>query len=61
MARRAGSFDERGGGVGERDDLAGQPERLDVLGELGPAFEAMLAGYDELRIREVEGRDADGS
>ena len=60
VARRAGSFDERDGGVGEKDDLTGQPECLDVLGELRPALKAVLAGYYELCICEGEGRGPDG-
>src|SRR4029077_5649651 len=61
VTRHAGSFDERGRGVRERSDLAGQPEHFDVLGEPRPAFEAVLAGYNKLGIGEVERRAADSA
>jgi len=60
VPRRACGFDECRGGVIERGDFAAQPERLDVLGKLRPAFETVLAGDDELRIGELKGRQADG-
>jgi hypothetical protein len=60
VPRRAGGFDECRDGVIERGDFAAQPERLDVPGEFRPAFETVLAGDDELRIRQLKGRDSDG-
>ena len=58
IARRRGGLDECGGRVGKRGGLAGQAKRLGVLGEFRPACKAVLAGYDELRIGELEGRGA---
>ena len=60
LTRHASSFDECTGGIGEQADLTLQPNDLDVAGELRPAFEAVLAGNDQLRIGEPEPRGADG-
>ena len=54
VARDAGGFDEGGDGVGEVGEGADEALGFDVGGEFWPAFEAVFAGEDELRVGEGE-------